>query len=112
MEHAVAGDAGIVDEDVDGAELGLDRLDARLAGGGVGDVELVDRDAGLGLELLRRLVVAAIIRGDLCSPPPSSAFEIAAPMPRVPPVTNATRAISFSFLIVSILQRVALTRAF
>ncbi len=55
----VAGDAGIVDQDLDRAEILLNLGDDRLAGRKVADVELVDRDAGLGLELLRGLVVAA-----------------------------------------------------
>ena len=50
---------------LDGADLGLDRLDAGLAGGEVADVELEHRDAGLGLEALSRLVVAAVVGGDL-----------------------------------------------
>ena len=65
VEHAVAGDAGIVDENVDGAELGFDRADARLAGSGIGDVELEDRDAGLGFELVGGFVIAAVIGGNL-----------------------------------------------
>ena len=65
MEGAVAGDAGVVHQDVDGADLGLDGLDAGLAGGVVADVELEDRDAGLGLEGVGGLVVAAVIGGDL-----------------------------------------------
>ena len=65
MERAVAGDSGIVHEDVDGTDFGFDGLDACFAGGGVADVELEDRDAGLGLEGVGGLVVAAVIRGDL-----------------------------------------------
>ena len=48
VEHAVAGDAGIVDQHLDRAEVGLDLLDAGGAGIVVGDVPFVDRDAGLG----------------------------------------------------------------
>ena len=65
VEHGVAGDAGIVDQHLDRAEIGLDLLEAGGAGLVGGDVPLVDRDAGLGLELLRRLVVAAVVGGDL-----------------------------------------------
>jgi hypothetical protein len=61
VEHAVTGDARIVDENVDGAELGFDRADARLAGSRIGDVELEDRDAGLSFELFGGFVVAAVI---------------------------------------------------
>ena len=64
MEHGVAGDAGIVDQHVDRAEIGLDlfeRLDAGVVGG---HAPFVDGDAGLGLELVRRLVVAGVTGGD------------------------------------------------
>jgi hypothetical protein len=53
--------------DVDRPEIGLDLLDASGAGFERRDVPFVDGDVGLGFELLRRLVVAAIIRGDLVS---------------------------------------------
>jgi hypothetical protein len=43
VEHRVAGDAGIVDQHVDRAEIGLDLLDAGGAGVVVGDRPLVDR---------------------------------------------------------------------
>jgi hypothetical protein len=59
--RCVAGDAGIVDQDVDEPELGLDLFQAGRAGLEGRHVPLVDRDAGLGLELLRRLVIAAVI---------------------------------------------------
>ena len=39
VEQRVAGDAGVVDQDVDRAELGLDLLDAGRAGVVVGDVD-------------------------------------------------------------------------
>ena len=64
VEHGVAGDAGIVDQHVDRAEIGLDLADAGGAGIVVGDRPFVDRDAGLRLEFLRRLVIAGIVRGD------------------------------------------------
>ncbi|ANY83030.1 hypothetical protein BB934_32995 (plasmid) [Microvirga ossetica] len=44
-----------------GAELGFDGADARLAGSGIGDVELEDRDAGLSFELVGGFVIAAVI---------------------------------------------------
>ena len=65
MQLRVAGDAGVVDQHVDRAEIGLHLLHAGRAGFERGHVPFVDRDAGLGLELLRRLVVAAVIGGDL-----------------------------------------------
>ena len=49
VEHGVAGDAGIVDQDVDRAEIGLDLLDAGDAGVVVGDRPFVGLDAGLRL---------------------------------------------------------------
>jgi hypothetical protein len=57
VEHGVAGDAGIVDQHLDRAEIGLDLLEAGGAGIVGGDVPLVDRNAGRGLELLRRRVL-------------------------------------------------------
>ena len=62
VERAVAGDAGIVHQDVDGTELGLDGLDAGLAGSKIADVELEDGNAGLGLELLGA-VVGRLVEG-------------------------------------------------
>jgi hypothetical protein len=49
VEHRVAGDAGIVDQHVDRAEIGLDLLDAGGAGVVVGDRPFVGLDAGLCL---------------------------------------------------------------
>ena len=65
VEHAVAGDAGVVDQHVDRAEVGLHLCEAGRAGVEIADVPLVDVDAGLGLELGRRFVVAVIGRRDL-----------------------------------------------
>ncbi len=65
MEHAVAGDTGVVDEHFDRAEIGDDRFEPLDAGFVGRHVPLVDVDAGLGLELGRRLVVAAVIGGNL-----------------------------------------------
>jgi hypothetical protein len=67
MQRRVAGNAGVVDQHVDGAEVGLDLLEARRAGVERRHVPLVGIDASLGLELLRRLVVARVIRRDLIS---------------------------------------------
>src|SRR5262249_54317428 len=61
----VAGDAGIVDQHLDRAEIGLDLLEAGGAGVVGGDVPLVDRNAGGGFELLCRGVIAAVVRRDL-----------------------------------------------
>src|SRR2546426_1218704 len=67
VEHGVAGNAGVVDQDVDRAELRLDFLQSGGASLIGADVPLEDRDSGRGLEFLRRLVVAAVIGGDLAS---------------------------------------------
>ena len=65
MERAVAGDAGIVDQHIDRAEVGLDLLDAGGAGVERTDVPFVDGDAGLGLEFFRRRIVAGVTSRDL-----------------------------------------------
>ena len=59
VQHGVARDAGIVDEHVDRAERAFDVLDAGGAGREIADIPFEDGDAGLGLELLRGLVIAA-----------------------------------------------------
>ena len=65
VQRGVLGDAGVVDQHLDRTEIGLDLLDARRAGVERRHVPLVDVDAGFGLELLRRLVIAGVGRGDL-----------------------------------------------
>ena len=65
VQHGVARDAGVVDEHVDRARgRWVTARHALLAGVVVADVELVDGDAGLGLELLRGGVVAGVVGGD------------------------------------------------
>ena len=67
MEHAVPGNAGIVDENFNRTQLGLDLFDAFLAGIVTGDIPLVGLDArgiGKGLGLF---VIARIGRGHLVS---------------------------------------------
>jgi hypothetical protein len=58
MVHAlhggVAGDAGIVDEHVDRAEIGLDLRNALLAGLEIGDIPFVGLDADALAERARR----------------------------------------------------------
>jgi hypothetical protein len=90
VERRVAGDAGVGHHDVDGAQIGLDLGDPGLAGVVIGHVPLVGLDAGLGGELRRRLVVAGIVGRDRVAGG-LQRLEIAAPMPREPPVTSATR---------------------
>jgi hypothetical protein len=65
VEHRVAGDAGIVHQHVDRADLGLDLGDAGGAGVIVGDRPFVGRDAGFLGEGGRRLVVAGVVRATL-----------------------------------------------
>src|SRR5262249_23781657 len=62
MQRGVAGDAGVVVEDVDGAAIPRDARHPFLAIAEVAAIELVDGDAGLGLELARRRIVARIVR--------------------------------------------------
>ena len=65
VKHRVAGDAGIVDQHVDRAEVGLHLFDAGRAGIVVGDRPFVDGDAGFRFEPGGSLVVAGIVRRDL-----------------------------------------------
>ena len=67
VHGAVAGDAGVVDQDVDGAEVGFDLRHAIPDRLEIADVELVDPDAGAVGKFLRPLVVAAIIRRHLAA---------------------------------------------
>jgi len=94
VEGAILGDAGIVDEHVDRTEVCLDLLDAGGTGVERTDIPFVNGNTGLGLELLRRRVIAGIARRNFVARGLSDLL-IAAPMPLVPPVTNATRAMSY-----------------
>ena len=71
VAHAVhwkiAGDPRIVDEHLDGTQLGLDLLHPFGAGVEIRNIELEDRYSGLLVKLLCRLVVAAVIRRNLVS---------------------------------------------
>ncbi len=78
---------------IDRADIRFDLFDSLGAGFERRHVPFVNRDMRLVLELVRRLVVACVARRDLVAAA-LSALLIAAPMPRVPPVTNATRAIT------------------
>ena len=64
MQHAVAGDAGIVDKDVDGAEVFRHLRQTGRAGLEIRHVPFVDRDAGVGLELRRGFIVAGVVGCD------------------------------------------------
>jgi len=62
MEHAVAGNARIVDKDIGGAVRGFNFGDAALAGFIVAHIPFEDVDACFRLECRRRLVIARIGR--------------------------------------------------
>src|SRR4029077_11310840 len=65
VKHGIAGDAGVVDQHLDGTEVGLDLLEPGGAGPAGADIPLVDRIAGAGLDLRRRRVIAAVVRRDI-----------------------------------------------
>src|SRR5262249_42118042 len=65
LHGAVAGDAGIVDDDLDGTERGRHLLHARLAILEGRDIPFEDGDAGLFPERLGAFVIARIVGGDL-----------------------------------------------
>jgi len=65
VERAVLRDAGIVDEDFDRPEIGLDLFDAGRAGVERTDIPLVDGNASLSLEFLRRRIIAGVTGGNL-----------------------------------------------
>ena len=60
MEHGILGDAGIVDQYIDRAEIGLDLSNTGLAGVIVRDIPLVGLDAGFLGECGCRLVIASV----------------------------------------------------
>src|SRR5262249_4603933 len=60
LQRGVAGDAGVVDQDLDRSQRSLDRLHALLAGGELAHVELEGGDAGLLGEGPRSLLIAVI----------------------------------------------------
>ena len=63
MEKAVAGDAGIIDQDIDRAEVLFDFGEAGGTGVVARHVPLVDRNAGLGFELRRSFIITGVIGG-------------------------------------------------
>jgi len=65
VQHGVACHAGIVGEDVDGAEILLDAPDAGGARTEVQDVELVDANARFLVEFLRRGIIADVVGSNL-----------------------------------------------
>ncbi len=97
VKHCVAGDAGVVDDDVDRTEGLGDLSDALGALVVVADVPLVDRDAGLDLKLLGGSVVAGIVRGDAVALVLECDRDGVADATRSP-VTTATRVMSANSL--------------
>ncbi len=90
--RAVAGDAGIVDDDVDGTEIGQ-RPWPRPSGTPRNPRRSTcRRDAGLVGKTLGAIVVAHVVRGDLVSRVLQRHRNPLRRCPRVPPVTIATRA--------------------
>ena len=87
MQGGILGDASIVDEDLDRAEIGLHPLQPLAACLEARHVPLVDGDTGLILEAGGRLVVAGLGRRDPTplrrqrfsdrgtAPPPSPAYN-------------------------------------
>ncbi len=93
MERGILGNAGIVDEDIDWAEVGLDLLDPGGAGIERTDVPFIDGDACLGLEFFGSRVIARIVGSNLVARRLQRLAD-RCNIPRVPPLTNATRAIA------------------
>lgn len=91
----VHGDAGVVDQVVDPPALFEHLVDDPVAVGGLADVALVHRHRPApGAELAGELVGAwelLLYPAATCTPERASAVVMAAPMPRAPPVTIATR---------------------
>ena len=65
MEHGVAGDASVIHQHLDRAEIGLHLFDTGSAGLVRGDIPFVDWNASGGFEFLRCRVVTTVIRSDL-----------------------------------------------
>src|SRR5689334_19050531 len=65
MQHGIARDSRIVDQNFDGTERGLHLLYAGSAGLKRDDVPLEDGDAGFTLKFCRSFVVAGVTRPDL-----------------------------------------------
>ena len=93
-EIEIPDDPGIVDQDIDRANGGFNLPDARGAGFKVARVPAIHSSACFGSEGFCGGIIAGIGRSDTI-PGFGSASEMAAPMPRVPPVTSAIRAIFF-----------------
>src|SRR5262245_17193025 len=65
LQHGVARDAGIVDQDLDRADLVLDIDDPLLASEVIADVPFERRDLGFLAEGLGGVVIAGVIGGDV-----------------------------------------------
>ena len=95
MECTVLSDTGIVDEQVDWTEFSLDLLDPNGAGIERTDIPFIDGDTSLRFECFRRGIITGIACRDFIA---SRLQRLAdrSTNPRVPPVTNAIRAMSNS----------------
>lgn len=89
MYCAVTGNAGVVDQDFDWAQVLFDLTDSSLTGIEIGNVDFVYRDTGFILEFFRSFVVSAVYGGD-CVALSFNWDATIPPIPRVPPVTTAT----------------------
>ena len=63
-QGTVAGDAGIVHQHIDIAQIRRYRRHAILAGLEVTDIEFIGWDAGLFGKLRRRVIIAGVVGGD------------------------------------------------
>ena len=94
VEHGIAGDPRVVNEDIDRPDFATDFSEPFGAGLVVRHIPFVDRDSRLRLEFRRGFVVARIVRGDRVTRRQQGLAD-GGTNPRVPPLTTATRAMSF-----------------
>ena len=64
MERHVTGDAGVVDQNLDRAQVGLDLRHGGGDGVEIADIEFIDGDPRFVLELGGGFVVARVVGGD------------------------------------------------
>ena len=98
MKWRVTRDACIVDENVDRAKLCFDFGDALHTAVIISNIPFIGFDARFICELRRGFVIPRIRGGDRISAS-FNAIDMAAPIPREPPVTRATLAIGVSLLV-------------
>ena len=95
IKRCVTGYAGVVHQDFSGSKIHLDLCNYRSTGIIVDDILFLGFDDNLGVKFCRRIINAAYVAATLypaCFKP----TEIAAPIPRDPPVMRATLGIFFS----------------